>query len=86
MYMCKDALDTDKEIASELEDRSEEMISKEVQRNKDLEEIWEKIRNMEDRVKDLNSCAERESTENVEINNIWLHITWKYFITNESPW
>lgn len=40
---------------------------------------------MEDRVNVLISYAEIEGIENVAVNNIWLHIAWKYSITDESP-
>lgn len=38
--MFKGRLDKDKEIISELKDRSEDIISKEVQRSKGQKEIW----------------------------------------------
>lgn len=83
--MFKDGLDTHEKRISEWEDRSEEITSKEVQGIKGQNKIWEKIRNMDDRVKGFISYAEREDSKNVAINNIWLHIAWKYFITDESP-
>lgn len=84
--MFKGRLDKDEEIISEFEDTSEDIISKEVQRSKAQKEIWGRIRNMEDRVNILISYAEIEGSENVAVNNIWLHIAWKYSITDESPW
>lgn len=84
--MFKGRLDKDEEIISEFEDTSEDIISKEVQRSKGQKEIWGRIRNMEDRVNILISYAEIEGSENVAVNNIWLHIAWKYSITDESPW
>lgn len=86
MCMFKGRSDKDKEIISDLEDRSEDVISKEVQRSKGQKEIWGRIRNMEDRVNVLISYAEIEGSENVTVNNIWLPIAWKYSITDGSPW
>lgn len=41
---------------------------------------------MEDRVSGLISYTQREGSENVAIDNIWLHIAWNCLRTDESHW